>query len=729
MVISCARPSARDSVAYKHFVPGFNNYADRKGVDYIHGGDPYMNRRMKEIEDDIAPSPQGPGSKSTQPRSSSPVRKIPKMPKEPIKSPSVPDGQHLIDRLMQFEISRFDKGNQEPKRFGHSTFILDVFFSDRNLPIKFSGELKPPVEPMTTWHVAGQVSGYELSGDLTDFEADDKITGVFLLIDHHTGETAEISYRAFKARLLVFPDQEKKVDENSKLGCEIKALSQNIFLWVNRWNMPYGKSFYRDDGLATGSTDDFFKQGCQTPIISIRGESKAASLIEDEAEPAESLPGNSLLDIKNIGNSTHGERQAFEAELTDKDSGEKTSLVLRVENVNPDDGPELAPDETPQVYGAAKTNGTSEQTAEDGPPEPNGVDEEAINDGSPTDGEQKLVPSPAPGSAPKSAARPTPKSAPTMIVTSGGYFGTDITNSSKPRSRKYILDLNRNENVPGVLAKIHSFQNEKRQSLQNFFDYYNPIRVLVKTIGEVFDASAEYGIPTVVESNYFTGASYQIQKASGSSALGPFQLTFGTATGVGHMYANKKFDPDDERRFSAPSSCGAARLTTQLIDRYRNGDSTLTILAYFQGEGGAAAVEYCLNSPEQAGNRQACVERVNGQTMIVTANGKRLMKKTKNFSSKEYAKFMQFSQRYHYPYSGMARTDTMIPIHMSDYVNKVLAVHVIAMRMAHWGFSLSKNAQTQYPHGTTFPQKQIQDSVCREVVRQVRTGVAATASL
>ncbi len=285
---------------------------------------------------------------------------------------------------------------------------------------------------------------------------------------------------------------------------------------------------------------------------------------------------------------------------------------------------------------------------------------------------------------------PDPRSADFYMKADGGT----------PRSARMVRDFDKNRDLPGVRKFIAEFQRNARRDLENFYNFASPFRGLIESIGQTFDVSPSFAYLTVVESVYFTGGRYQIQAAGTSSALGPFQLLDGTARELGVRVTG---GDDDERRFFVPSACGAAKYVRKLVDMFSDSDSTVSILAYYQGDGGAAAAIHCSFGANES--PAACASRIN-----------------KGFSGSDYARFKRLAKSYNYTYMEMDRL-AVIPAHMRNYVNKKLAVYFISSDMKRYGFKVGAGAPRSLPgNGTVFPAAAIQDNQCRSIAQKFTMG-------
>jgi hypothetical protein len=229
-------------------------------------------------------------------------------------------------------------------------------------------------------------------------------------------------------------------------------------------------------------------------------------------------------------------------------------------------------------------------------------------------------------------------------------------------------------------------------------------------VGAGYDVSPAYAYVTVIESPYFTGGEYKIRRPVNrktgqllSSALGPFQLLEKTALAQGMRITalwkndhNHADDDQDERNYFVTSACGAASYMTKLVDLFSSSDTTLAILAYKEGEGGAAAAMYCTRT-----RNQSCIDRINH-----------------GMSGKEYGRYMSYAKKYNYTYAEMDRASMSIPPRMRDYVRNKLAAYFIAGDMRRYGFTTyTRSAPSR--HKTVKPPYEIQDARCRNVARSL----------
>lgn len=555
--------------------------------------------------------------------------------KTPPPAPSSPVAKPLRERLKEFEISRFESNEKNPSRFGSDKMTLKVFFSGGAEPVEFKAPLQGPAPHLK---IETESGGYRLSGELND--SDQETKGEFTLTEKKNGDQAQIFYWAYKTRLKVREDRTRP--QTATLEKQLKDLSENTYGWANNWTVVRGVSFYLMDIVKIESS------GSPHPpaLLSFKGPSLRTG---EAVHPVTEVSG-SPSKIELVGNAESEPSRMFQVTMKDPQTQENHEFMLDVEKESP-------PAKTPQ-----------EPLVQVEEPEP-------------------IKPSPPQPSQQQTPAQP-------QIQTTEGksYLRID---DSLPRTRKMTSDLNRNRNLPGVKQWIETYKGNYRTSLQKFYTYANPFRGIMEKVGQALDVSPAYAYLTVIESYYFTKGRYEIEGNSQSSALGPFQLIIGMAREMGLNAGSG--GKDDERRYFVPSACGAARYMRKLVNKFGESDSTVAILGYFQGDGGAAAAIYCTFDPN-AGNRQDCASRINS-----------------SFTSKDYGRFLRLVKNYNYNFADMDRM-AAIPKNMRNYVNQHLAIYFISNDFNRHGFSLDK-APTRLPdNGTVMPNKPLKDRECQNAV-------------
>lgn len=244
-------------------------------------------------------------------------------------------------------------------------------------------------------------------------------------------------------------------------------------------------------------------------------------------------------------------------------------------------------------------------------------------------------------------------------------------------------DFARNRKIPGVVAWMKVYENQKNwhhTDLAAFYRNANPFRAMIETIGRAYDVSPAFAYVTVIESPYFTGGRYKITSETKSSAVGPFQILKDTADTVGMRR--------EERRYFAPSACGAARYFSTLVNQFWSGDTTVSILGYYQGDGGAARAIACTYS-----NRDMCY-------------------------GKNWSRYKTLAKNYNFTYAQIASV-AAIPKDQLDYVNKKLAIYFISENIAEHGFNANDVKGALPTNGTVFPTAPINDALCRQAVNSM----------
>lgn len=629
------------------YAPGSTGYFDARGVDYLHNGDPYIEARLRETP---------PASPTTPTQPTTPA--IPTAPTQPgaAVTPPAQPADDLRARVKEFEISRFDADQSEPSRFGAANYTIKVFFRDgtsAEFKGRFSGRL----------HVDAHDKRYHLQGDLTDTAAKDKTTARLVLNDTTTGDLIEISYRAYKARLIVHEDQSKKVIPGSVFDRQLKALRDNTFGWVNNWTVVNGPSFYLVDIIQVVDPSARSTPAYSLPVLSFKGESKRTAGDDTVYEhPAESLPSDkgsqvTASDIKLIGNSEKGGKRLFDITLEDKESQEKNEVMVAVEAEHPDDI-QTGADDKPIEYGPDAGNNQSEDNQPDGQSIP--------------------IPQPKPAN---------PGTNPSVPVPSPRSSFPYLSSYDLPRSRRMAKDFERNRGLRNVQASIRQFQKSgkggKRTELQNFFDYAYPFRGIIEALERAYDVLPIFVYLTPNESAYFTGGQYHnLQKADPAKktgellAWGPFQIHPDFA----HDYGVKvtRNNVSDERNYFVPSACGAATAISRMVDSFSRTDATFAILAYNQG--------------------------VKGTNTILGRAG----------AKSQNLKFVEKLSNFNFTY---AEIEYAIPDPYNEYVSSALAVYFIAGDMPRYGFSISPKARRNLPtNGSLVPPKGISNAKCRAAI-------------
>jgi hypothetical protein len=650
---------------------GGTGFFDKKGNEYSTNGDPEVEKRYKEQVVDPNVRPETPSTAPDQSKQTGQAQQP---------TPQAAKVESLKARISGFEISRFDGASDKPSQFGRNRVQIKVFFRSEE-PATFTSPFKIIGERL---FIEARTSRYVLKGDLTDLAIgsdQERTRGLLTLTDTSTRDSIEASYRASRADITVRVDRTKKVATGSVLDRQIKALTDRTFGWQNNWVVINGPAFYVVDIVRVLQAGDSSPQTA-LPTITIRGESKRTDGKEFKADMVNT--NGPKTEARLVGNSEQDTSRLFAVQIEDQETRTTDEVMIDVRPRAQDESVPQPDLKQPIEYGPDD---------EDNSVAPNNADDSSMiqNPARPPNlGGAATTP-------PNNSNNKPPAQRPDPVVRPGQEY---LQTANLPTSQRMVKDFNRNRNIPGVRNMMAKYQSEWRRDLQNFYDYANPFRSMLEAIGRMLDVSPVYAYLTVVESTYFTGGKYKIQGNSDSSALGPFQLISSTA-----KFVNVKVTGNsaDERRYFAPSACGAARYIRHLVDQFDDSDSTIAILAYYQGPGIAAAAIHCSYN-QGLKNRAGCGSR----------NGR--------YSGDQYKRFRRFANNYNYSYAEMDKL-AAIPKRMRDYVNKKLAVYFISQDMKRYMFGFSRQAPSTLPtNGTVVPNQPIKDDQCRQTIDSL-TGV------
>ncbi len=653
---NCAPVGSRPSSAN---MAGTTGYTNPEGFDYVANGDSRVEKALRAKPNTPSPTPVSP----------------------------VNGKQALRERLKEFEFARFNGKKDEASRFGEHHVTFKVIFANGEKSLQFKADLKG-AKPKFTF--SAENAGYALTGELNDSEH--QTLGEFTLTEASTKDSAQILYWVYKAKTRVRENRAKPTVAGSGVEKQIAELRDNTFGWVHNFNVVRGISFFLVDIVKITPQNTPLSK---TSLFSFKGPSLRTGEAVHDLDEVAGAPGK----VQLVGNGEESAGRIFQVTMQDAQTKQNSEFMLDVEldpqtkaaapkseNQTPEipDGELEEPEvenETPAVAPAAPVQPPAQPAAPTQTPTP-GV---------------PPVTAPKPKPAPpqtQSPAKPAAPAAPAEPVRTGHSY-LRISNTLT-RTARMTKDFNRNRNLPGVKTWIRTYETSWRGSLENFYFYANPFRRVIEKIGQAMDVSPAFAYLTVIESAYFTGGNYKVQGNSQSSALGPFQLLFKTAQGLGMMVGGEH----DERRYFVPSACGAARYVAKLADIFDDSDATVLILAYFQGDGGAAAAIYCSFDPN-AGNRQACAQRIN-----------------KGYTGKDYKRFLKLAKNYDYSYAEMD-LKAAIPKEMREYVNKKLAVYFISNDMTKYNFSTA-GAPTALPENdSVMPKRALKDRLCQSAVAGV----------
>lgn len=615
---------------------GSTGYFDKDGVDYLTNNDP---RVLEAINKGNSQTPPPFANQSSQQEPPKPAHQT---------TSTTTDSDSLLANIKEIELTRFNSDSKNVARLGRDRVIIKVFFRNGE-PVEFNAKLRAKTPGFS---LSATAAGYSLSGDIDD----GPIQTLGLLKFGNAREGVDLYYRAYKAKLKVRQDRSNPAKPGSGFDQQVKELSEGTYGWVHNWVVIQGKrggpSFYIVDIVNT------HKQNSRS-VFAFKGDSKRTDKVDI---PTVTIREQTHSSVRLVGNSESTAQRAFQVTLEDQQSHETNEIMLDVIPEKP-----LEKDERLPKIEQVIEFGPDGELVESGP----AVDSNFEGDSREQEPPVHVEPA-RPGETP--------------------YL---IANESTPRVKRMQTDFNRNRNSPGVKAAISLYQNKLRDGLARFYKYANPFRTLIETVGESYDVSPAFAYLTVVESAYFTGGKYVIQKAPSSSALGPFQFLTGTGRNMGLRVGGST----DERRYFAPSACAAARYVGKIVDMFDDSDTTVSILGYYQGEGGAGAAIYC-SFDSSVHDRQACVKKIS----------------TGGYNGRDYDRFIRLAKSYNYTFAEMDRL-AAIPKSMRDYVNKKLAVYFISNSMSQFGFGVDAEAPRSFPsNGTVFPPTQIQSEKCRQTV-------------
>jgi membrane-bound lytic murein transglycosylase D len=247
-------------------------------------------------------------------------------------------------------------------------------------------------------------------------------------------------------------------------------------------------------------------------------------------------------------------------------------------------------------------------------------------------------------------------------------------------------DFARNRNLPGVKNFVNIYTTGKRRGdLMAFIKNANPFRPMLEAVGSRLDVSPSFAYLTVIESRYMKSGNYQIEPINSAGAYGAFQFKPDTARSVGMRVDGG----EDERKYFAPSACGAATYIGSLVNTFMNSDTTLAILGYNQGSGGAARAIYCSYE-----DRSQC-------------------------KSRNWNRYLKFAKNYSFKYADMENV-TAIPKEQRDYVDAKLAIYFVLSDMARYGLSIPSSAPRILPNnGSVFPPQEIHNPSCRAAINSL----------
>lgn len=247
-----------------------------------------------------------------------------------------------------------------------------------------------------------------------------------------------------------------------------------------------------------------------------------------------------------------------------------------------------------------------------------------------------------------------------------------------------IDDFEQNYSLPGVKSAIREFTSNPAH-LQTALKNAQPFRPLINQIFNFYQVAAPASLVLMIESDFFKRENYPLQTNAISTASGPFQIIYNTGRALGmRVFQNRtgrRPPADDERNFFVPSACGAAKHFSNSLNNFSRHDRTLSILAYYQGDGGAAKfMQRLVPSKDKTGNA-----------------------------------FKDIS-RYRITYRDIERQN-MLPRDVRHYVNRSLALYFLTGNPSLHGFSWKEEPNSTLPEGKVIPRMPMADPTCHQAVQ------------
>jgi hypothetical protein len=246
-----------------------------------------------------------------------------------------------------------------------------------------------------------------------------------------------------------------------------------------------------------------------------------------------------------------------------------------------------------------------------------------------------------------------------------------------------IDDFEKNYELPGVKSAIREFTSNPA-TLQTALRNAQPFRPLINQIFNFYQVASPASLVLMIESAFFKRDGYPLEVNAVSTATGPFQILYDTAVSLSmRAFPNKRGKMpagSDERLYFVPSACGAAKHFSRSLDNFSRHDRTLSILAYYQGDGGAAKfMQRLIPSKDKSGN-----------------------------AFKDIA-------RYRITYRDIERQN-MLPRDVRHYVNRALALYFVTGNPSLHGFSWKEEPSAALPQGKVMPKSALGDPTCREAI-------------
>jgi hypothetical protein len=327
-----------------------------------------------------------------------------------------------------------------------------------------------------------------------------------------------------------------------------------------------------------------------------------------------------------------------------------------------------------------------------------------VTENSPVTSESNEIQSPA------SRSEITLPPPPEEVIQQHAFLRSQMGNPETPLIDLMVDDFDQNYHLPGVQSWIQCARNSKgcrgmkgqwRRRLEKFFYYANPVRELIEGIYHYFGITPKTALNMIHESNYFITGSYP-SEASGTGPLGPSQISKALAL-------DYKI-PLHERNYLAPSLCVAARNYTKLMAYFSHSDSTIIMLGYLLGEGGAGKRVECGSAKASTAKNPDCSSRTEKAMNDKDPNVERFWRKSRYHR-------LQDLRNYHFTYRELVDLQTLKQDHY-NYVDQFLSVYFISKDPEAYDFDMS-DLSTALPHNV-YPGDGVNsmaNSVCREAAR------------
>lgn len=631
-------------------------YRNPKGLDYLHGGD---FRVRKRIEEKI----QEEGTRY-------------QIPKPPLDQHGIGLNEKVElkfrERLIAFSIARFDKKSAEIKRMGQDRIELSIFLRKDDgdyEELKFKGPLKISGGKLLfeDKNPEGR-KDYSLKVELEDKK--DKVFGVWHLTKVATKEVAEVYYRAYKAKIKILTKE-----NDPSLNNYTDVLSQlqtNTYGWANNWVVLEGRSFYYYDIVQEISNG----QTASIPL-SFSGESiRTGSDVEPDHPAKVKDADKNRFDVTLVGDAGTEGKRVYELTMKDPQKKESSQVLMIMDEENPEPIP---PEYEDKGSHDTKQPSVLEDSEQDVSPVDNALDspvDNALDSEPPTDVVTETDSGPTnkkpDEKSKKKSETESAKIPPAPARTEGAsYFQYDM---SSPKIRDLIADF-KNNSSPGIdRYKTQFIKGKRRLELKNFFNNAYSLRPLIEAVGNYYESSAAFAYLTVVESAYLKGGKFYNKDINPkSTAAGPFQILDGTGLHLEmRVSSTAKGKPKaawDERYYFAPAACGAARYIAEIADSFSGSkDATFAILGYYQG-------------PTKA---------------------RKIVDRAKRFAQYGGARF------------GVLASHGVLAADARDYVNKKLAVFQIGNDPKAHGFTFGPGREP--PANTVYPPEGIKSRDCRQAL-------------